>query len=78
VFFSNVCGSVQRLANGNTLVVESTPGRAFELDPDRTIVWEWHSPHRVGEHGGQVATLFDVVRLPADTPIDWADHSAPR
>jgi hypothetical protein len=78
VFFSNICGSVQRLEDGNTLVVESTTGRAFEVGPDRTIVWEWRSPFTTGEHGEHVATLFDLVRLPADTPIGWADGAPSR
>jgi hypothetical protein len=29
----------QRLANGNTLVVNSDGGEVFEVTPDREIVW---------------------------------------
>ncbi|MHC5209713.1 MAG: arylsulfotransferase family protein [Planctomycetota bacterium] len=78
VFFSNTCGSVQRLDNGNTLIVESSPGRAFEMRPDHTIVWEWPSPFRAGEQRELVATLFDLVRLPPDTPVGWAQRDALR
>ena len=30
-FYTSVCGSCQRLPNGNTLIIESEPGRAFEV-----------------------------------------------
>jgi hypothetical protein len=70
-FRSRSCGSVQRLPNGNTLIVESDNGRAFELTPDKRIVWEFVSPHRAGERGEYVATLFDLVRLPPDFPTGW-------
>jgi outer membrane protein assembly factor BamB len=71
-FFSQTCGAVERLPNGNTLVSESDAGRAFELAPDGAIVWEFDNPHRAGEHDELVATLFEMVRLPAAFPIDWA------
>ena len=37
-------GYVQRLSNGNTLVVESERGRAFEVTEDKKIVWQYHYP----------------------------------
>ena len=43
-FFSELCGTCQRLPNGNTLITESTRGRAFEVTPDKEIVWEFVSP----------------------------------
>ena len=64
--FSKTLGSVQRLAGGNTLITESENGRALEVAPDGEVVWEFHSPHRAGERGELVATLFEVVRLPAE------------
>ncbi len=76
-FYTFCCGSNQRLANGNTLVTESDAGRAFEIDADREIVWEYWNPHRVpdpeGEGQEKIATLFEVVRLPADFPLDWLE-----
>lgn len=63
--YSKTLGSVQRLPNGNTLITESENGRALEIDPDGEVVWELSSPHRAGEHAELVATLFEVVRLPA-------------
>jgi hypothetical protein len=65
-FFSHCCGAAARLANGNTLVTESEKGRAFELDPDGRIVWDYWNPHSVPDPDGgepRIATLFDVVRL---------------
>ena len=70
-FFSDVCGSCYRLLNGNTLVIESTAGRAFEVTPEKQIVWEYFNPERAGEDRSLVAMLLDCVRLPADFPLDW-------
>jgi len=61
-FHSNILGTIQRLENQNTLVTESTHGRAFELTPELQIVWEFHNPHRSGDDGELIATLFDMVR----------------
>jgi hypothetical protein len=60
------------LPNGNVLVTESDNGRAFELSGDGEIVWEFYNPHRAGDRGEYVATLFEVVRLPPDFPTGWA------
>lgn len=70
-FFTNTCGSNQRLPNGNTLITESDAGRAFEVTPDKTIVWEYENPHRAGKEDELVATLFEIVRLPVDFPTAW-------
>ena len=65
-FFSRTCGAVQRLANGNTLVTESDSGRAFEVTAAGHIVWEFHSPHRVGRRREYVAALLAMTRLPRE------------
>jgi hypothetical protein len=70
-FYSETCGSCQRLPNGNTLITESDPGRAFEVTPDKTIVWEYVNPNRAGKNKELIATLFEVFRLPQDFPVDW-------
>ena len=72
-FYTPMSGSCQRLANGNTLIVESDPGRAFEVTPDKTIVWEFVSPHRAGEDNELIATLFDVVRFERDFAASWLE-----
>jgi len=70
-FFSKGCGTARRLPNGNTLIVESNNGRAFEITRDKEVVWEFYSPHRAGEDGKLVANLLDMVRLAPDFPVDW-------
>jgi hypothetical protein len=44
-FFALNRGSAQRLPNGNTLIVEATRGRIFEVTRDGSIVWEYIDPH---------------------------------
>jgi hypothetical protein len=71
-FFSKSCGSNERLPNGNTLITESDNGRVFELTRDHEIVWDYRNPERAGEQLELIATIFEMVRLPADFPIGWA------
>ncbi len=59
-FFTDTCGRCQRLPSGNTLIIESETGRAFEVTPDGDKVWEYFSPHR---HNQNIATLYDVRRI---------------
>jgi hypothetical protein len=75
-FYSFTCGTADRLANGNTVITESDFGRAFEVTPDREIVWEYYNPHRAGERDEFIATLFDLKRLPPDFPSDWVRGTA--
>jgi len=70
-FYTRTCGTNQALPNGNLLVTESDNGRAFELAPDGTKVWEFYNPHRAGERGEFIATLFEVQRFEPDLPIHW-------
>lgn len=70
-FLSRSCGSCQYLPNGNILITESDPGRAFEVTSDKEIVWKYVNPYRAGEENELIATLFEVVRLNPDFPIDW-------
>ena len=61
-FYSETCGSVQRLPNGNTLITESDGGRAFEITEEKEIVWEFVNPNRTGAQNELIATLFEVIR----------------
>jgi hypothetical protein len=70
-FFSQFLGTAQRLPNGDTLITESNSGRAFEVTPDKRIVWEFYNPHRAGENDQYIATIFELLRLPPDFPTDW-------
>ncbi len=69
-FFSLFCGTATRLEGGNTLVTETGNGRAFELDVQGRIVWDFHSPHRTGRDDALVAGLFEVQRLPTKA-LGW-------
>ncbi|MCI5146264.1 MAG: hypothetical protein D3923_12220 [Candidatus Electrothrix sp. AR3] len=46
-FFSLFMSSAQRLANGNTLIVEAENRRIFEVTPEGEIVWEYMSPYSI-------------------------------
>lgn len=62
-FFTQRRGAAYRLANGNTLITESDRGRAFEVMPDGTKVWEyWVPPSRHADETLR-ATLFRVARV---------------
>ena len=70
-FSSFLLGSNQRLPNGNTLITESTFGRALEVTPDKKIVWEFLNPKRAGQNNELIAVVSDMVRMEPDLPLDW-------
>jgi hypothetical protein len=43
--YSRIHGSSQRLLNGNTLIVDSTHGRALEVTHGGKVVWDFVTPH---------------------------------
>lgn len=75
---SRTNGSVQRLPNGNTLITESNQGRVIEVTRDHRIVWEYYSEHRAGEANELIAQVFEMIRLPADFPVDWLSQAPAR
>jgi hypothetical protein len=71
-FFSAVCGSQQRLSNGNTLIVESTAGRAIEVTSEGEVVWEFRSAHRVKSKGKElVALIGNLYRVSPAAVESW-------
>jgi len=44
-FYSRAWGSIQRLPNGNTLSLDATGGRLFEITHKGEIVWEFVNPY---------------------------------
>jgi hypothetical protein len=65
-FFSEIQGAVQRLPNGNTLVTESGPGHAIEIDRSGRIVWQFANPDvddKGNRNGIMRLTRFDPSRL---------------
>lgn len=73
-FYTATCGAAHRLPNGNTLIVESDGGRAFEVTRERETVWEFVNPHRAGENDEYIATLFNVDRHPPDYTDAWRNR----
>jgi hypothetical protein len=43
-FYSAYLSNAQRLKNGNTLINAGSPGRIFEVDPQRNQVWAYEIP----------------------------------
>jgi hypothetical protein len=43
-FYSSFMSSMQRLANGNTMITEGATGRLFEVTTEGEIVWEYICP----------------------------------
>ena len=72
-FFSYQNGRCTRLPNGNTLIVESTFGRIFEVTPGKELVWEFWNPERAGEQGEFIARVYECMRFPAEYFGDWLD-----
>ncbi len=62
--FSPVCGAVLPLPGDRLLIVESTAGRAIQIDRSGKILWEFRSPFRIPEED-LVAVLLDM--RPAET-----------
>ena len=53
-FFTNTQGKHQLLDNGNTLVAEYFPGRAFEYDRNGDIVWQYLNVYN-DEHAAKIS-----------------------
>ena len=80
-FFSPIMGSVQRLANGNTLVCSGEQGWFFEVTRGGAVVWEYKNPFggeregregrrgRRGPDGGMPGkAVFRAERISPDHP----------
>jgi Arylsulfotransferase (ASST) len=55
--------SLNRLANGNTIIVESMAGRVLEVTPKGETVWEFVNPVRGGAQQERIPIIFWVERL---------------
>jgi len=65
-FDSSIRSEQQRLANGNTLIVESNGGRMLEVTPAGRTVWEFINPVRGGAKGEKIAVVASAERLPPE------------
>jgi hypothetical protein len=64
-FYSNCCGTLQRLPNGNTLIGITGSGRIIEVTPDHEIVWEFINPARTKTKGKKlIASIHGSKRIP--------------
>jgi hypothetical protein len=70
-FYTDTHGSQQRLANGNTLIIETNQGRAFEVTSEGKIVWEFFNPHTTGEKNDLIAAIFAMYRIDPATTASW-------
>ena len=59
-FYTDIVGNHQWLPNGNLLITESVKGRAFEVDSQGVIVWEYVNLIEEGISG----IIDEVQRLP--------------
>jgi hypothetical protein len=62
-FFSRVMGSCQRLPNGNTLIVHSEGGAAFELTPQGATAWTYEGTLKTPD--GHRVKLIRMRRIPS-------------
>ncbi len=70
-FFSGTSSTVERLANGNTLIVVTETGRAIEVTSDGRVAWEFFNPERAGADDELIASLFQLQRVPRDDVDAW-------
>jgi hypothetical protein len=67
-FYTSHSGGNERQPNGNTLIIESDKGRAFEVTHDGEIVWEYVNPVYVKEHGTTQNGIWRFHRYAPDYP----------
>ncbi|MEQ8815209.1 MAG: arylsulfotransferase family protein [Thalassobaculum sp.] len=60
---SEIRGDQQRLANGNTLINESSGGRILEVTPAGEVVWEYVNPERTGDRDQWIPIVASARRL---------------
>lgn len=60
---SIVRSSVQRLPNGNTLIVESDAGRMVEVTRDGEVAWDFVNPVRAGPDDRRIPIIFWATRI---------------
>jgi hypothetical protein len=74
-FFAKWGGAAQRLSNGNTLITNTTAGRAFEVTPQGKITWEFANPKLI--EGGNRVNIWRMTRYEGSEPNFPKDLVAP-
>lgn len=72
-FFSRFTANCQRLANGNTLILESLTRRLFEVTPEKDIVWEHvltDNAQRVYRYGYDYCPQCRSLGRPEELPVE--------
>ena len=74
-FNSPVLGSSVCLPNGNTLITESCAGRAFEVNTEGAIIWEFVDSKRIGPSGQWqlIPAMCEMLRVEKDYVRGWLD-----
>ncbi|TNE65673.1 MAG: hypothetical protein EP335_05190 [Alphaproteobacteria bacterium] len=78
-FESVIRADQQRLANGNTLISESSGGRILEVTREGEIVWEFVNPARGGVGAKKAPIIAWSMRLDPDMfeKADWLGAAMP-
>jgi|GEM_PF-476332 len=61
-FYTSWGGSNQRLPNGNTLIVDTGEGRAFEVTKEGEVVWEFYNPN-VKPGNKERSSIYRMMRI---------------
>lgn len=73
-FYTDIMGKHQWLPNGNLLITESMRGRAFEIDRDGELVWQYVN----ALDDRTIGIVEEVQRLPLDTLEHFSPDAAGR
>lgn len=66
-FFTIVMGDANKLANGNYLLSETVNGRAFEINSNGKILWEYFNPSKTKNNGIlKRADIFQIKKYDFD------------
>jgi hypothetical protein len=68
---SEIRSNQQRLANGNTLIIESNGGRILEVTRSGKIAWEFINPVRGGEANGKAPIIAWAERVDPEGVADF-------
>lgn len=65
-FYTECCGEVEILPNGNMLISESESGSVYEVTPGGAVAWKFVNPHNAPEDDEKIATIHTARRYPRD------------